>query len=113
MNSLVIRAEQMNSLRESGIDVFIQREVKRLQSNSNPSSAPDAAWIRGRIKEAEAFGIFTEADLARYHDLALESGEDFPNNADRITLERPDLWGWQKLDVLEADRIFSNGHPST
>lgn len=109
---LEIRSEQMDALRNSAEDAFIAREMRRLAGvHSGTGPPPDEDWIRRRMDEAASFGIVSESDLTRYHDLARLTGDGYPSGTDKETLMRDDLWGWQKLDALESDRIFSDGHP--
>ena len=110
----VIRAEQIEALRDPKMRDFVRCERERITASlSKDSRPPEEAEVRARIDEARDHGLSTESDMARYNDIAFDEGPEFPTAEDLVVLEDESLWGWQKMDKLEASRIFAGGHPQT
>lgn len=81
---LIIRSAQMAALDAAVLDGFIRRMVAHLRT-----ILPEriAAWgeeetktrVADAIERASAFGLTAERDVARYVDVAVAFGADFPD----------------------------------
>jgi hypothetical protein len=86
---LIIRGAQMAALDAAVLDGFIRRMVAHLRTILPERIAawgdPDTkARVTDAIERASAFGLAAERDVARYVDLAVAFGADFPDRDDMV-----------------------------
>lgn len=113
---LEIRKEQIQALAAARCPEYIQSMARMLRDDFPDAFATTPTEVIERmvseaIAEATAYGVFREPDLTLYIRLQAILGRQFDTNPQhqwaRMILERSDLSGTEKMDLIHDHVVFS------
>ena len=107
---LIIRKEQMEALDAEMLESFFRRMVAHLRQlfpaeTTDWDDARAREFAKAGVAKAKGFGFVAERDAARFVDLLLALGPDFPA-ADRFAPVRAILEARQRGASARMDAVF-------
>jgi hypothetical protein len=108
---MIIRAEQMDALRESATETYASRVAGELRQQfpttlTGTTDSRLKQLVIEAIRRAKAYGVLSEADVKRYTEYMVEYGPNFDANPWARPILEDAKTGSEKMDDLDNYTTF-------
>lgn len=113
---MIIRTEQMDVMRESALQQFVDRMIAHLKREFPEQTAkmPEGelrTLIHQSMRTAEKYDVIYEVDIERYLECVMLYGRDFDVNPETSwaaeILRNYELSGFEKMNQINDYELFS------